>query len=230
MSAELLAKVQVPKGVADSDVREPNFVDVAGMNRLLQSEMARGGAREQMRKVDGLVTKEFQVRFDNPAKQWKCTPLAGPTSRQGPGKFQFLGGNIFLNHTLGIYLLNTHQPDLKDKISVEIFSVVYSHELLHVLDETDILKNWLNQKLRADQTMSRYLVQAQPYVYGTQTQPIVQVEKDFHAHIQNTIETAAFNVWATESNRRRDLRDSPEEYKIVQDSVNELRSKYVYKH
>jgi hypothetical protein len=124
--------------------------------------------------------------------------------------------------------LNTHQPDLKDQISVEIFSVVYSHELLHVLDETDILKNWLNQKLRADQTISRYLVQAQPYVYGKQAQPIDQVLREFHNHIQNTIETAAFNVWATESNRRKEQRDSPEEYKIVQERVNDLRSKYVY--
>jgi hypothetical protein len=230
LPAELSAGVQVPQGVANSDVRAPNFVDVAGMSRLLQSQMARGAAGEQMKKVDGLVTKEFQARFDNTAKQWRCTPLAGPTSRQGPGKFQFQGGNVFLNHSLGIYLLNTHQPIPKDQISLDIFSVVYSHELLHVLDETDILKNWLNQKLRAEPTISRYLVQAQPFVYGNQSQPIDQVEREFHAQIQNTIETPAFNVWATESNRRKDLRDSPSEYKIVQDRVNELRSKYVYKH
>ncbi|HEX8398785.1 MAG TPA: hypothetical protein VF644_15235 [Pyrinomonadaceae bacterium] len=95
LSAELLAKVQVPKGVADSDVRAPNFVDVAGMSRLVQREMARSGAGEQMKKVDGLVTKDFQLRFDNPAKQWEYTPLGGPTSRQGPVKFEFLGGSVF---------------------------------------------------------------------------------------------------------------------------------------
>lgn len=135
---ELLDKVQVPKGVIESDVRKPKFVDVSEMSRLVQSDFVRSGTGGQMKKVDGLVTKEFQVRFDNPAKQWKCTPLAGQTSREGPGKFEFLGGSVFLNHSLGIYLLNTHQPDLKDPISVEIFATVYSHELLHVLDETDI--------------------------------------------------------------------------------------------
>lgn len=78
---ELLDKVQVPKGVIESDVRKPKFVDVSEMSRLVQSDFVRSGTGGQMKKVDGLVTKEFQVRFDNPAKQWKCTPLAGQTSR-----------------------------------------------------------------------------------------------------------------------------------------------------
>lgn len=225
LPAELFG-VQVPPGLDEFYVRAPNFVDVPGMNRVSGSGTARAGAGGQLAIVNGLVTNNLQVRFVNMAKQWRCTPLGGPSSRQGPGQFQFQGGAIYLDLSLGIYILNPNKPK-EDQISVDIFATIYSHELLHVLDETDVVKNWLPLQLVTEPTILRFLVQAQTYVYGTQSQPIAQVEREFHTYIQNSIQTAVHNVWAVEVNRRQALRDSPSEYKIVQERVDTLRARQI---
>lgn len=218
--------VQVPTGLAGFHVRAPNYVDVSGMSRVSRSATARAGAGGQLAIVNGLVTNDLQVRFDNMTRQWRCTPLGGPSSRQGPGQFQFQGGDVFLDLSLGIYILNTNEPK-EDPISVDIFAAIYGHELLHVLDEIDIVRNWLQPRLLAEPTIQRYLVQAQPYVFGTQSQSIAQVEQDFHTYIRNTIQTAVHNVWAVEANRRQGLRDAPSEYAIVQNRVDTLRARQI---
>ena len=221
-----LYRVTVPTALAGFHVRAPNFVDVPGMSRVARSATARAGAGGQLAIVNGLVTNDLQVRFDNMARQWRCTPLGGPTSRQGPGQFQFQGGDVFLDLSLGIYILNINEPN-DDEISVDIFAAIYSHELLHVLDEIDIVRNWLTPMLLADPTIARYLVQAQSYVYGTQSQSIAQVEQEFHTFIQNTIQTAVHNIWAVEANRRQGIRDAPAQYSIVQQQVDTLRARQI---
>ncbi len=140
----------------------------------------------------------------------------------GPYQFQFTGGEVFLDLVLGIYILTTGQPDPQDDLSVKIFAVLYEHELLHVLDATDIVHNWLPPQLNREPTVVRYLLQAQPYTYGTPRQSAAQL--NFQQFIGNTIQTAIFNVWATESNRRQQQRDAPAQYRIVQDKVNTLRA------
>lgn len=219
--------VQVPAGLGSFDVRAPKFVDVAGMTRASGSGIAHAGAGGQLGIVNGLVTNEIKVIFDNMAKQWRCTPVGGPTSRTGPGQFQFQGGDVILEISLGVYILNISEPKPEDQISADIFAAVYSHELLHVSDEIDILNNWLPPKVPVEPIIARYLVQAQPYVYGTQAQPIDLVEREFHKYIQENIQTAVHNIWAVEANRRQALRDAPSEYKIVQDKVDTLRAKQI---
>jgi hypothetical protein len=220
--------VQVPAGLADFHVRAPNFVDVAGMSAASRAgSSARVGAGGQLAIVNGLVTNDLQVRFENFARQWRFTPQGGPTSRQGPGQFQFLGGNVLLVQSLGIYILNTNEPNPSDQLSVGIFSAVYSHELLHVLDEIDIVRNWLPPRLNTEPTIARYLVQAQTYAYGTASQTIVQVEREFQTYMQNTLQTAVHNIWAVEANRRQALRDAPAEYRIVQERVDQLRTRQI---
>ncbi len=220
--------VTVPSGLSDFHVRSPNYVDVTRMSQVSRSgTTARVGAGGQLALVNGLVRNDLQVRFDNMTRQWRCTPLGGPSSRQGPGQFQFQGGNVFLDLSLGIYILNINQPNAQDQISVDIFATIYSHELLHVLDEIDIVRSWLQPKLLTEPTIERYLVRTQPYVYGTQSQPIALVEREFHTFIQNTIQTAVHNVWAVEANRRQGLRDAPSEYAIVQNRVDTLRARQI---
>lgn len=220
--------VTVPTGLSGFHVRAPNYVDVTGMSRLSRSgTAARTGAGGGLALVNGMVTNDLQVRFDNIVRQWRCTPVGGASSRQGPARFEFQGGDVHLDLSLGIYILNINQPEARDQLTVDIFAAIYSHELLHVLDEIDIVRNWLTPRLLAEPTIARYLVQAQPYVFGTQSQTLAQVEQDFRAFIQTTIQTAVHNVWAVEANRRQGIRDAPAEYRIVQERVDTLRSRQI---
>lgn len=134
---------------------------------------------------------------------------------------------MILDFPLEIYLLKTAEIDPNDDLSVQIFACLYEHELLHVLDALDIANNWLPLRLNAEPTVARYLMQGQPYVYGTASMLIAPLEQEFRTFITNTIQVAIFNLWATESNRRESLRDAPAQYKIVQDKVDALRGKQI---
>jgi hypothetical protein len=134
---------------------------------------------------------------------------------------------VTLDLLLGIYILNLNKPNTDDDLSVQIFAEVYSHELLHVLDEIDIVQNWLLPRVNREPTISDYLVQAKPYVYGNQSQTLMQIETEFRIYIANTIQTEVFNVWAVESNRRQGIRDAPAEYRKVQDRIDVLRGRQI---
>ena len=220
------AGVQVPPGVITTNVRQPNFVHATEMMQLRRDNAtSRSGG---LFSTEGLVTSDLKVSFANPTAQWRRSLVPGTTDTgHGPYQFQFTGGEVFLDLVLGIYILTTGQPDPKDNLSVQIFALVYSHELLHVLDETDIVQNWLIPHLNGESTVARYLIQAQPYTYGTPRQGPSAIDQDFQRHMGDKIETAIFNVWATESNRREALRDSPAEYRKVQEKVEELRRRQI---
>jgi hypothetical protein len=178
--------------------------------------------------TEGLVKPTLTISFPNPSAQWRrSSPPGIKDSTHGPCLFQFTGGEMLLDVTLEIYLLNTAQVDPKDDLSVQIFARLYEHELLHVVDTLDIVNNWLTPRLNTEPTIARYLVQAQPYTYGTAAMLSAQLERDFLPFITNTIQVAAFNLWATESNRREALRDAPAQYKIVQDKVGDLRARQI---
>ncbi len=212
--------IEVPPGLNSMNVRAPKFVNAAEMMQLARDTTPRSGA---LSLTEGLVTRDLKVTFPNPAALWRRSPMPGARDpNHGPFQFQFTGGDIFLDLSLGIYILKSGEPDPKDDLSVQIFAVLYSHELLHVLDDTDLINNWLIPQLNREPTVARYLIQAQPYTYGTTRQ--TAAELDFQQFIGNTIQTAIFNVWATESNRRGSLRDAPAQYQIVQDKVDELRA------
>jgi hypothetical protein len=208
-------------------IRKPNIVDVVGMNKVTKENAARGNSGEQMGIVGGLVTQEVNVRFENMKRQWRCTPVGGANSKNGPAKFQFQGGDVMIEMSLGIYVLNIYEPKPQDQISKEIFALIYSHELLHVWDAVDVLKNTLLPNLPAEPTVKRYLFKAEPYVYGKQSQNLFDIEREFHAFVQKSVTTEAHNLMADESNRRQSRRDSPSEYKIVRDQIDDLRIKQI---
>ena len=218
--------VRVPPGVITTNVRQPIFVHANEMMQLARDNATSRSGGLSM--TEGLVTSDLKVSFANPTAQWRRSPVPGSTDTgHGPYQFQFTGGEVFLDLVLGIYILTTGQPDPKDNLSVQIFALLYSHELLHVLDETDMVQNWLTPCLNGESTVARYLIQAQPYTYGTPGQGSSAIDRDFQGYMGSRIETAIFNVWATESNRREALRDAPGEYRKVQEKVGELRARQI---
>ncbi|HET7208953.1 MAG TPA: hypothetical protein VFI95_20420 [Terriglobales bacterium] len=221
-----LFKVKVPPGLSSFYVRDPNFVDVTKMMQLAKEDKTLPSGTLTM--TNGLVTADLKVRFANPSAQWRRSSFSNTKDpNRGPFQYQFTGGDVFLDLVLSINLLKSVDYDPDDDLSVQIFARIYEHELLHVVDEVDIVNSWLVPRLNSDPTVARYLVRGEPYTYGTPSMVVTQVEREFQAFIDNTIQVAIFNVWATESNRREALRDAPAQYKIVQDKVDELRIRQI---
>ncbi len=221
-----LYNVSVPPGLGSLDVRDPNIVD---MTKMMQLDRGFGAnSSVSLSTTEGLVKSNLTASFPNPSAQWRrSSPPGIKDPSHGPCLFQFSGGEVILDLTLEIYLLNTAEVDPNDDLSVQIFPCLYEHELLHVLDALDIVNNWLPPRLNTEPTIARYLLQGQPYTYGTPAMLSAQLEREFQAFITNTIQVAVFNLWATESNRREALRDSPAQYKIVQDKVDNLRAQQI---
>lgn len=216
--------VTPPAGVAQGDIRYPNIVDVPEMMRLAPNTSAAQSG--QLRIVDGLVTAAPTIRFADANAQWRRSSASG--SEHGPWKFEFLGGDVFLDLEMGIYLAKSVDYNPKDDLSVQIFARIYEHELLHVLDEIDIATKWLPPQLLGEPTIGRYLVQGAPYVYGLGSS--TALDTDFHDFIASIIVANVYNFWVTEKNRRARLRDAPAQYKIVQDQVDTLRQRQINRH
>ena len=216
-------KIDVPSGVPATALRMPNYVDVPGMSAVLRSGTTLAqGPGAQLGSVNGLVTSQLTLRFDDAQKQWSSRPLGG--SNQGPVEFTFQGGKIRLDLSLGIYVLNTNKPAPGDAVSEKIFSVVYSHELLHVLDNIEMINSWFMPKLKINRVIDDYLIKRKPYVYGRQADQPQRLQMEFPKFINDKLETEAHNIWAVEANRRQALRDAPAEYGKVQEKINDLRS------
>jgi hypothetical protein len=210
---------KTPSGLSPTHVREPIIVDAARMMSL-KREQGSGLAT-----THGLVVPDLKVRFANPTTQWKPVGRSGgPSAPAGPCQFQFAGGDVSLQLTLAIYLLNTVAPRADDEISRKIFSRVYEHELLHVWDNVDIVSQWITPKLRNDQLIARHLIRAEPYQYGRPTDNPTLVRQEFLRYIGDRVEEAIFNIYAGEANRREQKRDAPTEYKTLADKVQELQS------
>ena len=135
---------------------------------------------------------------------------------------------MILDLRIGLFLVSFIEPDLDDDLSLKIFAAHYGHELLHVLDETDVVKNWLPPKALADPFVDKTLTKQEPFIYGTPSQTIAEAEKEFRERITAmTHDNIRNGLWAPEVNRREAIRDSAAEYKKVQDVVDALRAAQV---
>ncbi len=222
-----LYNIKVPTGLSSFHVRAPRFVDVVEMGQLAKGNPGRN-AGGGLAIVEGMVTRDLRVSFADPSAQWRRLPAASAqASRNGPGQFKFTGGDVFVDLTLGLYILKMDDPAPDDDLAVQIFAEVYGHELLHVLDELDVASNWLLPRLNQDPDVIAYLVQQQIFTYGTPQQTIEQAEQEFRDYIKKRIEDAARVLWTPETNARAGRRDSPAQYKAVGDRINSLRAQQI---
>ena len=214
--------VTVPTGLSSVHVRAPNYVDVIRMGQLGRSNVG-SASSGQLSIVNGRVTKDLTVAFSNAQAQWR---RLGGQAAHGPGQFQFTGGEVILNLTLGIWILSLNDPDPYDDLAVRIFALIYGHELLHVLDEIEIVR-WLIPQLPNETAIHQYLVDGRTFTYGTPSQTITEVEREFREHIRRRIEGEVLSLWAPETNRRGGIRDAPSQYAIVQQQVDSLRARQI---
>lgn len=203
--------IQVPHGLSPSDVREPTFVDPATMVSMLHASQSRHGTGLGV--THGLTTADFKVSFPDFAHQWRQIR----NGRSAPF-WQFYGGDVYLDLTITVYVLEGDRPRPKDDLSARLFAIIVEHELLHVADEIDIVSTWMPANLGRDDMVLKYLTNAQPVD-----------DAMFHSWFQGDglSKWLRDGFWAPEHSRRGGLRDAPAQYAQLQRQIDDLRIKMI---
>lgn len=204
--------IRLPQGLAADMVPVPEFVTPPQMVALLRSS-GHGHGRSGLGITHGLTVAEFAFRFADPGKQWRQVPQP-----KGRPAWQFQGGDAFLDLALTIYVLEGDRPPPDDQLAVEIFALIMGHELLHVLDDVDIIKTWLPPRAAADDYVLRFLAQGELMDDATYQAMIAQ--DGMTDRIWNLL-------WAPERNRRAGIRDARTEYAKLQEEIDARRIKII---
>lgn len=199
--------IRVPSGFSSASVPAPNFIDPTTMISLLQSADRDHG--RGLGVTHGLTTTEFSVTFPNLAQQWRQvrTGAAFPF-------WQFQGGDVFFDTKITIYVLEGDRPQVNDDLSRQLFAIIMEHELLHVLDEIDIVSRWMAPEAYKDDKVLRYLSNAEPVD---------------NAMFQSWFRGSGFSnwlrdgLWVPEHNRRGSGRDSAHQYNALQRQIDDIR-------
>ena len=198
--------VRVPAGLAPTNVPAPQFIDPTTMVSLLQS--GSGGHSGGLGITHGLTVAAFSVTFPNFAQQWRQVRTGASVPF-----WQFTGGDVFFDTRISVYVLEGDRPQPNDDLSRQIFAIIMEHELLHVLDEVDIVSRWLAPEAYRDDKVLKYLSNAEPVDNG-------MFETWFRGDgFSNWIK----GIWAPEHNRRGGLRDAAHQYAALQQQIDALR-------
>jgi hypothetical protein len=204
-------RIRVPPGLSEHSVPQPIFVSPQRMLQLLRSR-SQSNPSGNLGVPHGLTTAEFSLAFSAFANQWRQvpTPAATPT-------WVFQGGDIILEVAIGLYVLEGDRPIPNDAPSEEIYRIIVEHELLHVSDEIDIIRNWFPPVATRDAKVQQFLAQSQPLDGPT---------------FQHWFRGAGFQQWlehdwAQEHNRRNALRDTSAEYRRLTEQIDAQRRRYI---
>jgi len=151
----------------------------------------------------------LRSRFPNLAQQWRevRTSAAVPS-------WQFQGGDVFFDATITVYVLDGDRPQPNDDLGRQLFAIIMEHELLHVLDEIDIVSRWMAPEAYRDDKVLRYLSNAQ----------LVD-----NAMFQSWFRGSGFSnwlrdgLWVPEHNRRGSIRDAAHQYGVLQRQIDAIR-------
>ena len=203
--------IRIPHGLSPSDVRSPNFVSPAVMVSMLRAPQSHHGTGLGV--THGLTTADFKVSFADFAQQWRQIR----NGRSAPF-WQFYGGDVYLDLTITVHVLEGDRPQPKDDLSSRLFAIIMEHELLHVADEIDIINKWVPANLYRDDMVLKYLTNAQPVD-----------DAMFRSWFQGDGFSKWLNdgFWALEHTRRGRVRDSPAQYAQLQSQIDDLRIKMI---
>src|SRR5262245_683364 len=198
--------VRLPAGLPSTSAPAPNFVDPTTMVSLLRS--ASGGHGRGLGVTHGLTTTEFAVTFSNAAQQWRQV-----TTGTAVPRWQFQGGDVFFDTTITVYVLEGDRPQTNDDLSRRLFAIIMEHELLHVLDEIDIVSRWMAPEADRDEKVVKYLANAEPVDNSM-----------FNSWFRGTgFSEWLKGLWAPEHNRRGGVRDAAHQYAALQRQIDDIR-------
>ncbi|RDJ21759.1 hypothetical protein DWF00_25765 [Bosea caraganae] len=198
-----------PRGLVADDLRMPNFVKPQEMMALLTDTPNYNPSRLAI--THGLVKTEFAFVFPAIDEQWRRA--AGPQNRITR---QFQGGDVFAQATIAVHVLHADRPLEKNKLSEKLFVVIWEHELLHVLDDIEIMRDWLPEKVRDDEWVKKYMTEARELD-----------ESSFDHYIRKDKLTPWLRdgFWQEERNRRAAIRDAPARYAELNEAIANIRSR-----
>jgi hypothetical protein len=129
--------VVVPHGLLT--IPEPIFVPKSEMTRLsLGKSFAASPGGNVGGILGGLTDTKLTVTFADFDSQWQIR-----TNASGEKEVQFQGGSIYLQLDITVYI----KKDVKGSY---LFPSIYSHELEHVRDEIDIVRNYVATAVEDD--------------------------------------------------------------------------------
>lgn len=207
-----LFNIQVPPGLSESSVVQPIYVTPQRMIELLKSRGSHhsGGG---LGVVHGLTTAEFSLRFPHVTTQWQRVRVGSSTDWM-----QYRGGDVYFDVSIAVYVLEGDRPASGDRESEQIFSIIVSHELLHVWDEIDLVKTWLPANISGDRMVRDYLADARPMAARAYEHWITD------GHLSDWVRDG---LWVPEHNRRGGQRDAPQQYAALQRQIDALRVRQI---
>lgn len=197
-----------PRGLEADDLRMPNFVKPQEMMALLSNEPNHNPSRLAI--THGLVKTEFAFVFADIDQQWRR--LAAPNNRIYR---QFQGGDVFVQATIAVHILEADRPVDKNKLSEKLFAVIWEHELLHVLDDIEIIRKWLPDKVREDEWVKKYM---------TEARELDESAFDHYIRKDKLTPWLRDGLWTAERNSRAAIRDAPARYAELNEAISTIRS------
>jgi len=200
--------INIPPSLSMADVRMPTFVSPTQMVAMLRTR-SNQGTNQRLGTVHGLTRAEFSVHFSNVSRQWRQVSSSGQLPM-----WQFMGGDIYLQITLNIFILEHHRPVGNDPYGRQIFAIIMEHELEHVVDEIDIVSRWMPPHAYQDRLVKNDLSHAQPVS-----------DRNFrHWYLGDEFSNyLKMRIWAHEHNRRAAQRDSHANYAALNRRIDQLR-------
>ncbi len=195
--------IQLPPGL--SVMPFPRFMNATSLARTCTGGGIQGGG---LGVANACLKAELAISFQNISRQWRIAD----------GRRIFVQGPIFLNLRLCLNMSSRYDPSSTPPYGREFFRVVMEHEALHVLDETDIILNWLPNNVLGNVRYAReHLINRSPVNEG-----MFQ-----HWYRGNGLEREIRSFWAREKNRRHRLRDNPQAYEPYQHRLEEIEVRMV---
>ncbi len=200
--------IRVPANLAIGGVPSPMYISPRQMLKK-HRDHSRPDAGRCVGAVHSLTEVEFSLRFADFQSQWR------PVTRGCCQAWQFQGGEIFFELHMGLYVLETDQPQAGDRRRRRIFALIMEHELAYMADEIDLVNQWLPRRVYQDERVQRYLSQARPVD-----------ERSFrHWFLEGRFESwLRDSLWQPEHHRRQAERDSPSRYTALQNQIEQLRN------
>lgn len=120
----------------------------------------------------------------------------------GPVQWQFQGGEIQLAVTIGVYAIDKYLEQ-----GGKLYTLILSHELMHVQDDVEVVTQYLPQELPKDNYVKKYLLD----------QATVDDAMYHNWFMADRFEKYVRDTWILERNSRGEKRDSGplyERYKL----------------
>ena len=203
--------IKIPAGLHATAVREPNYVDSARMVSMRKDPQSHHPT--SLGVTHGLTVTDFAVSFANMTSQWRQIQKGGSAPF-----WQFNGGDVYLDITITVYVLEGDRPQTNDALSRQLFAIIMGHELLHVLDEIDIVSNFMPSNVNSDDKVRKYLTDAEP-VDDSMFRSWFMSD-GFRNWLKD-------GLWAPEHNRRGGNRDSSTQYALLQRQIDDIRIKMI---